>query len=183
MLRETQNSVIANGRQLTRTNIAAQVALNGMRQTGMLIGLAFGVLIATIFRAADGFYVVVVLLMLAANLVFVLPVMRAAWKEAEACMQDQNAARGKVLQATLPESVLRAAAEAQFTAEEDYLRSSTHLGRMVRGQGIGGRAYRQMERRALKKFREMFRDEDYSLSNLSPHLWQGLSTLPGAPEV
>ena len=175
MLLDSRKSMAANGNYHTRTTIAARSLIAADSLTTMFMGIAFGVVIASVFRAADPVLVVIAVFWCVLYLLFTQRSLRAASREATTALQDQAVARGRVLQATLPEAVFRAAAEAHSAAEDDGLRSSPHLQRIVQGRGLAGWYFRRLERRTLKEVRAAFHDDSISLSIVDLHTWQGLS--------
>lgn len=175
MLLDSRKSMAANGNYHTRTTIAARSLIATDSLTTMFMGIAFGVVIASVFRAADPVLVVIAVLWCVLYLLFTQRSLRAASREATTALQDQAVARGRVLQATLPEAVFRAAAEAHSAAEDDGLRISPHLQRIVQGRGLAGWYFRRLERRTLKEVRAAFHDDSISLSIVDLHTWQGLS--------
>ena len=174
MLLDSRKSMAANGNYHTRTTIAARSLITADSLTTMFMGMAFGVVIASVFRAADPVLVVIAILWCVVYLLFTQRSLRATSREVTTALQDQAVARGRVLQAALPEDVFRAAAAAHSAAEDDGLRTSPHLQRIVQGRDLAGWYFRRLERRTLKEARAAYHDDSISLSILGPHTWQGL---------
>ena len=180
MLLDSRKSMAANGNYHTRTTIAARSLIAADSLTTMFMGIAFGVVIASVFRAADPVLAVAAVLWCVLYLLFTQRSLRAASREVTTALQDQAVARGRVLQAALRKDVFHAAAEAHASAEEDGLRTSPHLQRIIKGRGLAGWYFRRLEARTLREVRAAYHDDGISLSILAPHTWQDLSTAEDA---
>ena len=59
MLLDARKSMAASGRQPTRVTIAAQSILVASGQSGLLLGAALGVILATVLRYDDAFLILI----------------------------------------------------------------------------------------------------------------------------